>query len=324
MGATFFMLWMMGLFFLGLCFLLGTLGAFLLRRRRVKRGLPHRGHTVLLVVCLLLTAVNLAPSLGFFTFIRVTNAAHGATDGFVDTGVYVEEGFQDAVFTANGITYRRLEDLSFHWTEEAACPPVFSWDSTDRSLSLLTLLFGPYYNRGNYYSVPNEPGLDLVSDGSWRLYCPEDQMDAATAWYGDPFHYIWQARTAGLGDLTPLDPQPDPDAMAALLELNDRAMAEGHAYLEAAPLEEYPPGPLAGSALGAVLVTLPRESRALDTALTLRSVSRDQAVRRDSLHLCEYQGGLWFSPTATYREDNSYHYLVPVPPEWTPFYPLFG
>ena len=112
--------------------------------------------------------------------------------------------------------------------------------------------------------------------------------------------------------------------MAALLELNDRAMAEGHAYLEAAPLEEYPPGPLAGSALGAVLVTLPRESRALDTALTLRSVSRDQAVRRDSLHLCEYHGGLWFSPTATYREDNSYHYLVPVPPEWTPFYPLFG
>ena len=89
MGATFFMLWMMGLFFLGLCFLLGTLGAFLLRRRRVKRGLPHRGHTVLLVVCLILTAVNLAPSLGFFTFIRVTNAAHGATDGFVDTGVYV-------------------------------------------------------------------------------------------------------------------------------------------------------------------------------------------------------------------------------------------
>ncbi len=242
----------------------------------------------------------------------------------MDTGVYVEEGFQDAVFTVNGVTYRRLEDLSFHWTEEAACPPVFSWDSTDRSLSLLTLLFGPYYNRGNYYSVPNEPGLDLISDGSWRLYCPEDQMDAATAWYGDPFHYIWQARTAGLGDLTPLDPQPDPDAMAALLELNDRAMAEGHAYLEAAPLEEYPPGPLAGSALGAVLVTLPRESRALDTALTLRSVSRDQAVRRDSLHLCEYQGGLWFSPTATYREDNSYHYLVPVPPEWTPFYPLFG
>lgn len=318
------MLWMMGLFFLGLCFLLGSLGAFLLRRRRVRQGLPHKGHTILLAVCLVLTAVDLAPSLGFFTFIRVTNAAHAAADGYVDTGVYVEEGFQDAAFTVNGVTYRRLEELSFHRSEEINCPPVFSWDSTDRSLSLLTLLFGPYYDRGNYYSVPNEPGLDLVTDGTWRLYCPADQQETAAAWYGDLSHYVWQAKTPEEEDPLPLAPQPDPATMAALLELNDRAMAEGHACLEAAPLEEYPPGPLAGSALNALLAVLPRESRALDTALTLRPVSRDGIAQRDSLWLCEYEGGFWFSPTASYQEDNSYHYLVPIPPELTPFSPLFA
>lgn len=91
--------------------------------------------------------------------------------GFVDTGVYVQErNFSAGRFTANDTTYVRLP-LRLRTTqhEPALAYIVDGW-------------LNQYQSR-NYCRVENDSGFDLYCDDFRALFCAESHSDAVIAYY---------------------------------------------------------------------------------------------------------------------------------------------
>lgn len=94
---------------------------------------------------------------------------------FVETHIVIEgDIYQDDSFTADGITYRKLELIAQDEPCRMAASPVFSY-MPDGIL-----------NRSqwcNLYRLENGQNFDLIWDGYSTFYCPEDQADTITDYY---------------------------------------------------------------------------------------------------------------------------------------------
>lgn len=180
---------------------------------REEKGVLRKRHTVLAGTFLGLGAAICALPVGYWLFLRAANSS--MDKGYVNTGKFVDGGFQDGTFVVDGVTYERLEVARC-----GLCPKgkaVFSWDSS----TAWDRFFG-YYNRGNYFAIENVPGLDLIcDDGIYdRLWCRSDQLAQAQVWYGDDANYQWYLYNydydEGKGDYTLLVPQPNRECTASL------------------------------------------------------------------------------------------------------------
>lgn len=275
----------MGLMLLLLClgvfFLLLGLIFLVLRHRSKKKGTPKKRHAILTRVFFALGAVICALPVGCWSFLRFANSS--VSKDYVDTGKMVEGGYQEGAFTVDGVTYEPLDVSS-----SSLCPQgdaVFSWDAGsgwDR--------FWGYYDRGNYCSVENAPGVELIRDSGiqHRLWCRSDQLAQAQKWYGDSINYQWYLydyNEAGNGAYTLLSPQPDEEHIAALLAFQTGAQV-------------------------AVEFTVPHDIEIQE--YTMVSISTDMVASRDWIFLAVYDGrlclaGVWNeSHTDTTRTDTAY------------------
>ncbi len=171
----------------GICVVIGIVNLSL-RHLRKKRGQPVKKlHTVLASVFLTLGLVTCCIPLLFFGMIRGGNLSMDA--GYVDTGKYVAGGYQENSFAVDGVHYQALNlECGPLWSERGTA--VFSWDSTPDGVGGVWYRIFGYYNRGNYYEISNDAGVDLVTEGH-KLFCPEGQMQAAMSWYSDPSNFDW-------------------------------------------------------------------------------------------------------------------------------------
>lgn len=283
MGAVFFMALMLALLcFGGFLLLLGLIFLFLRHRGR-KKGTPKGLHTALAGVFLTLGAVACALPVGYWLFLRAVNSS--MDKGYVDTGRFVEGGFQDGTFTVDGMTYERLDVA-----RSGLCPKgeaVFSWDSSNG----WSRFFG-YYDRGNYLAIENALGLDLIRDDSIhdRLWCRSDQFPQAQAWYGDDKNYQWYLcdydYEAGKTTYTPLDRQPDREHMAALRTFQaEEREGETFTLSRNAEIPEY----------------------------TLVSISTDRVAYQDYIYLAVYDGRLCLMGQQSYTGDTRTDTAYPLP-----------
>ena len=105
----------------------------------------------------------------------------------------------DDSFTVDGVTYEavrialpRQTGIPDGWYKKE---PVFDYDDSPGGLfgAWNSLLGLNDHLRGNYYTVTNDAGVDMV----WAnrrygdFFCPADQHARALAWYEDESHYQW-------------------------------------------------------------------------------------------------------------------------------------
>lgn len=137
-------------------------------------------------------------------------------------------------FRLNGVTYQYLHLYNLTWSTSMGDP-----------------VYLDPKGRVDLYQAPNGPGLDLLAWGA-HLYCPEDQVDAALAWYGD-----WDNFDVYMGDpsyqegnlynatVQALSPRPSGETLTALEEFSD-AVEEEKAHHANGIIR----GPREGSAVG--------------------------------------------------------------------------
>lgn len=167
MGAVAALIFMGFLFLAGIAIAVGSvIGTILFVKQKRRLG------TVICVGVLVLGLVIAALPALFVGSILLQNMTH--PKDFVETDIVIEEnGYQDTTFTAAGVTYRVL-DLEPRDACKDVAEPVFSYQEE----GLL--------NRsrwGNYYRLKNSHGFDLIWDGNWRLFCPEDQVCEVMDYY---------------------------------------------------------------------------------------------------------------------------------------------
>ncbi len=109
------------------------------------------------------------------------------------TDVVIDEyGYQSDKFTAGGVTYVALDgfttDASFYTKADAVFTYKYSDSIFDRSLI------------GNYYSVSNPYGFDLVCDEYGNLFCPEDDAEAIEEKFNSMDRYIWMVKGKKFSD----------------------------------------------------------------------------------------------------------------------------
>lgn len=290
MGALLFM----GLMFALLCFggfllLLGLIFLYF-RYRGKKKGTPKKWYTVLAGIFLVLGVGACALPVGYWLFLRSANSS--MDKGYVDTGKMVDGGFQDGTFTVADITYERLE-----MSRSGLCPrgeAVFSWDSG----TAWERFFG-YYNRGNYFTVENALGLDLICDdgGYSRLWCRSDQLAQANAWYGDNANYQWYLHNydydTGSGSYTLLESQMDRSALDSLLNfMAEEQESEEFTFARDVEIPEY----------------------------NLMSISTDQVTCKDCIYLAVYHDRLCLMGTQSYAGDTRTDTAYPLPAELSDYF----
>ncbi len=272
MGSVFYLIFLLFLLLAGLVVLALGIVFLILRDRRKKPFSILAGILLPLGIFLCLFPV------GFFLFLRNSNAQ--LSSDYVNTGIMVEGGYQEGAFTANGIAY---EPLEVQVCNEALIKgdPVYSWDTS----SATDRFFG-YYDRGNYYTVENGPGLDILCSSHTlqpHLWCRADQLAEATVWYADTANYQWHTVTESYDLVTP---QPDSTMMDALLLATD-----------VEPVRYTTP-------LGAEI-----------TRYVLVRVSSDGVVMRDWISLSVHEGRLCFFDSQQNTETTSIYTVRPLPEE---------
>ncbi len=159
------------------CLILGIVGI-----RRVRRPNSMRFPRLAAAVSIALTAWGslvlvfvLCCGVLFF-YVNMTPPAD-----FVPTDIVIEEnGFQDSRFTADGVVYVRLPFDADYETCKDISTPVFSYYTKG-------LLNGSQC--GNYHRIDAKTDFDLLWDGNYRLFCPEDQYDVVVAHYEQSPHH---------------------------------------------------------------------------------------------------------------------------------------
>lgn len=153
------------------CLILGIVGI-----RRVRKPNSMRFPRLAAAVSIVLTVwgslvlVFVLCCCVLFFYVNMTPPAD-----FVPTDIVIEEnGFQDSRFTADGVVYVRLPFDADYETCKDISTPVFSYYTKG-------LLNGSQC--GNYHRIERKTGFDLVWDGNYRLFCPENQYDAVVAHY---------------------------------------------------------------------------------------------------------------------------------------------
>lgn len=293
MGALFFMALMLGLLCIGGFFLLLGLVLLLVRHCEKKKGTHRKAHAVLAGLFLTVGIVICVLPVGYWLFLRAANSS--GNDGYVDTGKFVDDGFQDGAFTVDGVTYERLDfyrsdlcpqgEAAFSWIKESG------WDR----------FFG-YQNRGNYLAVENTPGLKLIrDDGIYnRLWCRSDQLAQAQAWYGDGANYEWYFYNynpaEGKSDYTLLEPQPDQEVLTALL---------GFAEEETEPKE----------------FVFARDAQVEEYALV--SISTDRVATGDRIELAVYDGQLCLMGAQTFSGNTRTDTAYPLPTDLDSYFSQF-
>ncbi len=188
MGAVFFAFVML---FVGSGGLIGTVLSIIglvTGRKTAKNG---KIIVIISTVVLAVSALLLLVAVAFFGFIIYTNAI--PPEDFVKTEIRIEEdGFQSESFHADGVVYEAL-----NWSVEvdkSKLTPVFYY-------TVPGFLNGS--QSGNYYTVPNSGGFDLVY-GGWDVFCPSEQRTAVEAYYDDPAKLRWHLYTLdGLSEPLP-------------------------------------------------------------------------------------------------------------------------
>ncbi len=277
MGAVFYLTFLIILLLAGLVVLALGIVFLILRDRRKKPFSILTGIFLPLGISLCVFPV------GFFLFLRSSNAQ--LTCDYVNTGIMIESGYQEGAFTANGIDY---EPLEVQVRNEALVKgaPVYSWDIS----SAADRFFG-YYDRGNYYTVENGPGLDILCSSHTlqpHLWCRSDQLAEATVWYADTVNYQWCTVTESYELLTP---QPDSKMMDAFLLAQD---------IE--PVRYTTP-------LGAEI-----------TRYILVRISSDGIVMRDWVNLTVYEGRLCFFESQQNTETASIYTVHPLSEELSSYF----
>lgn len=168
MGAVAFVVFMLILLGFGLVVAVGALIGTIL-------SAVHKRKTLCIVMSILL-AVGLmivAVPVTLVGFILYTNTI--VPSDFVDTGIVIEgDIYQDDYFTANGVTYRKLDlDPNYAVCENIATP-VFSY----KPEGILNR-----HEWQNFYRLETDHSFELIWDGSFQLYCPAQQFSAVTNYY---------------------------------------------------------------------------------------------------------------------------------------------
>jgi len=283
-----------------LCILISIIN-LVLRHRQKKCEQPLKRRNAVLASVFLASGIVLwSIPLLFFGIIRGGNLSMDA--GYVDTGKYVEGGYQEGSFTVDGVYYQALvlEGAPF-WSGPAlneTRKAVFSWDSTpDGTMGLWYRIFG-YYNRGNYYEIPNDAGVELISGGH-SLFCPKDQVQTAMDWYSDPEHFGWYVSKEGDEKGSALPPL-DEERINGLFAFSDRAISESRYELDS------------------IIATMPSDQSLSYISLDL--ISQDGVVLKEGMLLDIYQDALYVAGTVTIDGKERSCTLYPLPTELNDYF----
>ncbi len=156
----------------------GIIGLVILnKKRRAGTPLPK----VLGVIFPIVLSIGIATAaipVTFLSYLVADGIMYSVmeSEDFVQTDITIDEvGYQDEKFTANGVVYEVL-DFTLTFEEDIASEPVFTYKGDG--------LFSAS-ECGNYYSVENEQGFDLVSDGCETLFCPTTEKERVIEYYTD-------------------------------------------------------------------------------------------------------------------------------------------
>lgn len=201
MGAVFFVGFMVLILGGGLAAAIGGgVGLAVLRTRQPRYKKLLTG----LLMALLIGGIVIAMlPVGFFGFILWVNAT--PPEDFVETQIVIEEnGYQTERFTADGVVYQSLELIPNYDICKENSAPVFCYKTPG------------FWNRaqwGNYYTLENDAGFDLIWSPYGGLFCPADQADAVLAHYRQA-GTVWY-RIPEDGGPIPLTPEIQ-DTLAAM------------------------------------------------------------------------------------------------------------
>lgn len=199
MGASIvilFLIWLLQAGAVGI--VCGIIGLVVVgKKRRAGTPVPNVLNVIFSIVLSMGIAIIMIPAV-FFSYIVVENVVDGIVppEDFVQTDIEIDEiGFQEKRFTANGVVYEVL-DLSLTYETDVEEQPVFTYKEDG--------LFGAS-QYGNYYSVKNSQGFDLVSDGCGTLFCPVTEKERVIEYYTDisrcnAYYDDWDGRYYRLTD----------------------------------------------------------------------------------------------------------------------------
>lgn len=184
MGAVFFLVVMAILLGIGaVCLVLAIifLVAFLAWK---KKGQRRKGLLIPMIIFFVAGGLIALVPLSYGAIIIGMNAT--LPEDYVKTGIVIEEnGYQDERFTADGVVYQAVPDIS--------------WDSYHENDLTLTAVF-TYKEKGfmhrhewgNYYSLANSHGFTMiVSHHGDQVFAPVAQVDEIRDWYLDKEAIQW-------------------------------------------------------------------------------------------------------------------------------------
>ncbi len=181
MGVVFGIAFFIGLFIIALVpFVLGVVGLVIGKSRKKKGETTPKAIKPLSIVAIVIGSIIIAIPVSFFGFIFVQNAT--LRDDVTITDIVIEEyGYQGERFTADGVVYVACE-LYTHLPVSKA-DAVFTYKYGDGILDRSQI--------GNYYSVDNPYGYDLVCNEYGYLFCPESQKSSIVERFYKLEEYRW-------------------------------------------------------------------------------------------------------------------------------------
>lgn len=182
MGSVAFMVLMIMMLGTGFFMSVASIVCLVIFSRRKKAGKKYgKSLTIISKIALAVGILIMICPIGFFTFIAYVNTAKPSD--YVETEIMIEEdGFQDSRFTANGVVYEVLPLEPNYNACAAVATPVFSYETSgflDRSQC------------GNYYSVENNQGFDLIWSDAGYLFCPENDVKKIEDYYTNEDSSEW-------------------------------------------------------------------------------------------------------------------------------------
>ncbi len=182
MGVVFAVAFFIGLLIFGFIpLILGVVGLIIGAVRKKNGKNTPKAIKPLSIIAIVIGVLIMAIPVAFFGEVFIRNAT--LREGVTITDIVIEEyGYQDERFTADGVVYVACE-LYTHLPVSKA-DAVFTYKYGDSILDRSQI--------GNYYSVENPYGFDLVCNRHGQLFCPESQYSAVMKHFDNIEGYRWE------------------------------------------------------------------------------------------------------------------------------------
>ncbi len=183
MGVVFAVAFFIGLLIFGFVpLILGVVGLIIGAVRKKNGKNTPKAIKPLSIVAIVIGVLIMAIPVAFFGEVFIRNAT--LREGVTITDIVIEErGYQDERFTADGVVYVVCDNLNTN-SYVSKANAVFTYKYSDSILDRSQI--------GNYYSVENPYGFDLVCDDMGQLFCPESQYSAVIEHFNNIEGYRWE------------------------------------------------------------------------------------------------------------------------------------